>query len=87
MLERIRITTEDNPYNPFTEWDDWFMFDLSHGYHTCERLASITSISDQLSDDENNDLIESGIDELMRFGCIAKDGSIVNYKKVYKEQN
>ena len=54
-MEEVRITTVDNPFNPFTEWDEWFNFDLQKGYRTCEQLASITFLSDQLSDSENNE--------------------------------
>ena len=31
-MEEVRITTIDNPFNPFTEWDEWFNFDLQKGY-------------------------------------------------------
>lgn len=31
-------TTIDNPYNPFTNWDQWFAFDFSKGYLTCQIL-------------------------------------------------
>lgn len=37
--ERIPcITTTDNPYDPFTEFDQWESFDLKHGYFTCYAL-------------------------------------------------
>ncbi|NCA91990.1 hypothetical protein EOM82_01885 [bacterium] len=80
----IRITTADNPYNPFTEWEQWLIYDRVNGYYSCERLASITTVSDQLSDDENYDTIEEGINELIRYGAFDKDGNIIEFKKVYK---
>ena len=40
-MEKYMLTTEDNPFNPFTQWDDWYFYDLSKGYNTCERLARI----------------------------------------------
>lgn len=84
MLEEVRITSVDNPYNPFTDWDSWFCYDLQMGYHTCERLASIAHTSDQLSDMENIEIVNEAIDELVKFGCINKKGEIVEYKKVFK---
>lgn len=32
MLNECALTTIDNPYNPFTQFDDWFMFDIEHNY-------------------------------------------------------
>ena len=29
------LTTSDNPYNPFTQFDEWQMFDSLQGYNTC----------------------------------------------------
>ena len=25
----VMLTTIDNPYNPFTEWNEWLQFDLA----------------------------------------------------------
>ena len=33
-MEKYRLTTKNNPYNPFTQWNDWYFFDLSKGYNT-----------------------------------------------------
>lgn len=85
MVKEVRVTTSDNPYNPFTEWDDWFMFDLNQGYHTCERIASIAPTSSQLSVSENNSIIEEAIDQLIKTGAFSKDGKVVEYKKVFKD--
>lgn len=81
-MNAIRLTTSDNPYDPFNEWQQWLNFDTVKGYHTCERLASITIVSDALSDEENEESIEQSMNELMKYGAIAKDGSIIEYKKV-----
>lgn len=87
MSKEVRITTVDNPYNPFTEWEDWLMFDVQQGYGTCERLASIAPTSEQLSEQENDEIVESAIEELMKTGAFNKKGELVEYKKVYKNDN
>ena len=48
----VMLTTVDNPYDPFTQFDEWLMFDEDHGYHTCSYLARIAKDTDGLSEDE-----------------------------------
>lgn len=38
------ITTMDNPYNPATNWDEWYHWDESHGYHTLERMVRMKPV-------------------------------------------
>lgn len=84
MGKMVRVTTTDNPFNPFTEWDEWYFYDLSKGYSTCERLDRLSNTSSQLSDELNNEELEQAIDQLVEVGAIGKDGTIVDYVKVYK---
>lgn len=84
MDKSVRITTEDNPFNPFTEWNEWYFYDLSKGYSTCERLDRLAKTSSDLSDEFNNSELNNAIDQLIEMGAIGKDGRIVQYKKVYK---
>lgn len=85
MSKEIMITTADNPYDPFTQLDQWIMFDKLKGYHTPERLAKVAFSSEQLSDQEIYETVEAGIERLMKYGAIDKKGFIVEYVKVIKE--
>lgn len=78
----VRITTEDNPFDPFTEWNEWYFYDLSKGYSTCERLDRLAKTSSELSDEINDEELNDAIDQLIELGAIGNDGSIVKYKKV-----
>ena len=78
----VRITTEDNPFDPFTEWNEWYFYDLSKGYSTCERLDRLAKTSSELSDEINDEELNDAIDQSIELGAIGKDGSIVKYKKV-----
>jgi hypothetical protein len=60
-----RLTTVDNPYDPFTQYDEWYVWDTSHGYHTNSYLARITFSSKELSDPDQALIIEKAIDEIV----------------------
>lgn len=69
------LTTNDNPYNPKTNFNQWFLFDVQKGYNSCAYLSRIARTSDQLSDEENEKEIERAIDEIIRldiFGIYKK---------------
>lgn len=61
------LTTIDNPYNPFTQFSKWFMFDTEKGYNSCGYLDRIARLSDELSKEENAAEIERAIDEILKY--------------------
>ena len=64
-MSQAMLTTIDNPYDPHTHFDEWYAWDIAHGYHTCEYLARIAMTSDVLSDVENDEAIDEAIDEIV----------------------
>ena len=60
------ITTFDNPFSPFTQFDQWFLYDETKGYHTCAYLGRIARTSDEFTDEENAKEVEKAIDEIIR---------------------
>lgn len=60
------LTTFDNPFDPFTQWDDWYMWDLNAGYHTPGLLARVSHSSDEISDADQFLAIQQAIDEIVR---------------------
>lgn len=75
-MSNIWITTTDNPFDFFTQFDDWFQFDESKGYHTCSYIARIAKVSNELSDLDNENEIARAIDEILFFNVTG------NYKKI-----
>jgi len=61
------LTTIDNPFNPFTQFDEWYAYDTEKGYHTCNYLSRVAKVSDDLSDDEEASEISRAIDEIVHF--------------------
>ena len=51
-MKTCALTTIDNPFDPFTQFDDWFRFDEAKGYHSCSYLGRIAKVSYGLSDEE-----------------------------------
>lgn len=72
MVQLHMLTTVDNPYDPFTEYDKWSAFDEEHGYFTPQLLARIVVTSDELSETDQDLAIESAIDEIVEFNVSGK---------------
>ena len=78
LVNECRLTTFDNPYDPFEQFNSWFLFDVEKGYNSCAYLARIANVSDSLTDEEYNEEIERAIDEIIRYDLFNI------YKKVKK---
>ena len=61
------LSTIDNPFNPFDEFSDWFMFDIEHEYNCCGYLARIIQETDEMSELEKIKETERAIDEIIEF--------------------
>lgn len=71
MTSPSMLTTIDNPFNPFTQFDEWFAFDESKGYHTCSYLARITKGSYELSEADDVLAQELAIDEIIKINVLG----------------
>lgn len=65
-MTQYMLTTVDNPYDPVTRWDEWYQYDMSHGYHTPSYLARVCHSSDELSDEDQRAAIQDAIYEIVR---------------------
>ena len=66
-MKQCILTTIDNPYDPFTQFSEWFMFDVDNGYNSCGYLDRIAHTSDEMSEEENAAEIERAIDEILKY--------------------
>lgn len=75
-MKSVMLTTLDNPYDPFVQFDEWYAFDESKGYHTCAYIDRIAKTSEELTDEENEQAILDAINEIMELNVLGI------YKKV-----
>lgn len=74
------LTTVDNPFNPFTNYDEWLAFDEQKGYYTNNFLARVVLTSDELSEADQAEDVEQAIDEIIKYDVLQL------YKKVTSSQ-
>ena len=79
MANEVMLTTIDNPYNPFEQFDLWLLFDKEKGYNTCEYLARIVNLTNDMSEKEVEVATNKAIDDI-----IVNDPFGI-YKKVTSE--
>lgn len=78
-MKQCMLTTNDNPFNPFDQFDEWLAFDNAKGYNSSGRLMRVAKVNDAMSDTEENAEIERAIDTI-----IANDFLNI-FKKATKE--
>lgn len=74
-MSQCALTTFDNPFNPITDFINWFMYDEEKGYGSSSIIARLAKTSSSLSDEENEEEIERAIDEFLKYepsGVYAK---------------
>lgn len=65
MTEQFMLTTVDNPFNPFTQFNEWLVWDQQTGYNTLSYLGRIVRTSDELSQADQDLAIEQAMDEIV----------------------
>jgi hypothetical protein len=63
----IMVSTSDNPYDYWDEFDLWYAWDETHGYHTLALLARVTQTSHDLPTHLEEEDIDSAIKEIVEY--------------------
>ena len=79
MAKVTMLTTVDNPFDPFEQFNSWFMFDCEKGYNSYGKLMRLAEISEDMSSVEYNNAIENAIDRLIEIDFLDI------FKKITKE--
>ena len=65
MAIEVMLTTKDNPYDPFTQFDDWYLYDELNGYHSCGYIDRLAKTSEDLPPSLNKMIIDEAIEEII----------------------
>lgn len=63
----VMLSTIDNPFDYFTQFKEWNLFDVENGYNSCSYLARVAQLSDDMSQSEIDTEIERAIDEIIKY--------------------
>lgn len=71
------LSTIDNPYNPFTHFDEWYAFDEMKARQEdrptcCSYLARMSIESDDISEKELEEIQEMVIDDIVSLNLTGK---------------
>ena len=61
------LSTTDNPFNPWTHYDQWFDWDTSRGYNTASYLATIVQLINANGRVSDDDALALAIDDILEF--------------------
>ena len=64
-MRRHMLSTSDNPWNPFTQFDEWNAFDLRAGYHSLQLAARSVVFPYGASPADESLALEYGLQDLM----------------------
>jgi hypothetical protein len=83
----MMLSTPDNPYNPFEQFDLWYACDEERGHHTCSYVDRLTFASSAYSDDLYQVAINDAVQRI--YSANPKGMYIIYYKdgKVLRENN
>ena len=60
------LTTVDNPFNPFTQFEEWLQYDTQMGYNTPAFLDRIANVSNDLSQPDQILAVQNAINEIVQ---------------------
>lgn len=64
--KEFKLTTFDNPFSPFTQFDEWYAYDTANGYDTLGLLGRMTLSSNQLSIEDQVRIAEDAMISIVK---------------------
>lgn len=66
-----RLTTKDNPFDPFTQFDKWNAYDTQKGYNTLSLIARVAVSSNEETEEEAEETFAQAVEDIMRYANIG----------------
>ena len=67
MAKEYMLSTMDNPWNPFRNFDEWLQFDTSHNYNTLGYVARIANTDSDMDDETYSKAVNAAIDDILKY--------------------
>lgn len=64
-MKQCVLTTIDNEFNPFTQFDEWLAYDTFMNHGTCGMLAFFAKTSNEMDEEDYNETINDAINEIL----------------------
>ena len=71
MIE-YRLTTVDNPYSPFDQFDEWYSYDMVNGHDTLGFQSRIANVTDDMTEEEQEEAFDYAMNEIVRLNVLGK---------------
>lgn len=81
MSKQCALSAVDNPFDYFTQFNDWNLYEKEKGSDSCETLARIAKVTDDMTQQEIDEEIERAVDEIIKYDFLNM------YKKVYRSDS
>lgn len=66
-MRKVALSTNDNPFNPITDYEKWLQFDRDHGYNSDQYVANIAEdYDDTMNQQQVTYEKEKAIDNIIR---------------------
>lgn len=80
------LSTTDNKFNYFTDFDNWYKFDRDMGYNCCSRVARVADTNPYFPDEINDMLIDIAVDSIvdLQIPMIGADGELVFFMRCFE---
>ena len=72
MSNEVMLTTIDNPFNPFVDYNLWMLYDKEKGYDTSERLMRVAQqyMFEGMSQVEQDNAVDQAMDDLIEIDIL-----------------
>lgn len=67
--DELMLSTDDNPFSPFTQFIEWLAFDTRLGYNTLSLLDRVSFTSLELSEADQDQALTDAMNEIVEINA------------------